>query len=547
MTEETRNDELQAEESVAEEQKTEHVYVTDRLTEEQDALPVEEDSAGTEVESDEPETMESMLEMYGDGEEIQRGKVVQGTVVNAVDGGWLIDVGYKCEGFLPAREWSHRVLVEDADEPQVDDKISVQVVSIRHGEEAQLTVSRWRSEFDRRWNELEHKLSESDVLTVRGIRKVKGGLMVECCGLEGFVPISHLAEEGRGVNPGKFVGEEFEAKLLERDKKKHRLVFSRRQIVEETLSSEREDFYANVSEGTVLDGEVSSITSFGVFVNVGPMDGLVHMSELSWKRNIKPKEMFKKGDPVKVKVIGIDREKNRLSLSIKQTQDDPWLSAADRWKPNDRATGIVTNVTDFGAFIEVEPGIEGLIHIGDLSWTRIKHPRDVLRKGQEVEVVVLDVDMEKKRMSLGYKQLNDPWSDVATRYSKDQDIEVKVVRLADFGAFVEIEEGVEGLIHISQLSTRRVEKPGDVLEEGQQVTARIIEINPAERRMRLSISALEEPAHQQQPQQQRRPREDDRRRGRTDRQDHDRQPKNVGNDGEASVSIGELLKNSMQD
>lgn len=547
MTEEIRNEKLQAEESAVE-LNTEHVYGTDMETDEQDSVPVQENSTGTEVESDEPETMESMLELYGDGEEIQRGKVVQGTVVNAVDGGWLIDVGYKCEGFLPAREWSHRVLVEDADEPKVDDKISVQVVSIRHGEEAQLTVSRWRSEFDRRWNELEHKLSESDVLTVRGIRKVKGGLMVESCGLEGFVPISHLAEEGRGVNPGKFVGEEFEAKLLERDKKKHRLVFSRRQIVEETLSSEREDFYTNVSEGTVLDGEVSSITSFGVFVNVGPMDGLVHMSELSWKRNIKPKEMFRKGDPVKVKVIGIDREKNRLSLSIKQTQDDPWLSAADRWKANDRATGVVTNVTDFGAFIEVEPGIEGLIHIGDLSWTRIKHPRDVLRKGQEVEVVVLDVDMEKKRMSLGYKQLNDPWADVATRYSKDQDIQVKVVRLADFGAFVEIEEGVEGLIHISQLSTRRVEKPGDVLAEGQEVTARVIEINPAERRMRLSISALEEPSQQpQQQQQQRRPRDDDRRRGRTERQDHDRQPKNVGNDGEASVSIGELLKNSMQD
>ncbi|MBL3539302.1 S1 RNA-binding domain-containing protein [Aminivibrio sp.] len=496
--------------------------------------------SGESGETTEMESMESILEQYGEVEELHRGKVVTGTVVNAVDGGWLVDVGYKCEGFLPAKEWSHKVLVEDSEEPAPGDKIQIQVVSIRHGEEAQLLVSRWRCEFDRRWTELENKLAQNEVVSVTGLRKVKGGLMVECCGLEGFVPISHLAEEGRGVNPGKFVGEVFEAKLMEKDKKKHRLVFSRRLIVEESLMEEREKFYADVQEGTILDGEVSSITSFGVFVNVGPMDGLVHMSELSWKRNIKPKEMFKKGDPVKVKVIGIDREANRLSLSMKQIKDDPWMTAADRWKPQDKTRGVVTNVTDFGAFVEVEPGIEGLIHIGDLSWTRIKHPRDVLRKGQEVDVVVLDVDMEKKRMSLGYKQLNDPWNNVLSRYSKDQDLTVKVVRLADFGAFVEVEEGVEGLIHISQLSTKRVEKPQDVLSEGQEVVARIIEINPADRRMRLSISALEEPA-------QRRPRDDDRKKGRQDRREHDNQMKPVMNDGEASVTIGELFRNSMQE
>ena len=486
----------------------------------------------------EMESMEAILEQYGEVEEIHRGKVVTGTVVNATEDGWLIDVGYKCEGTLPNREWTHKVLVEDSEKPAPGDKIQVQVVSIRHGEEAQLTVSRWRCEFDRRWSELEARLAENEVITVKGLRKVKGGLMVNCCGLEGFVPISHLAEEGRGVNPGKFVDDEFEVKLLEKDKRKHRLVFSRRAIVEESLQSERENFYATVNEGDVLDGEVSSITSFGVFVNVGPLDGLVHMTELSWKRNIKPKEMFKKGDPVKVRVIGIDKEENRLSLSMKQTQEDPWLTAASRWKANDRTKGIVTNVTDFGAFVEVEPGIEGLVHIGDLSWTRIKHPRDVLRKGQEVEVVVLDVDMDKKRMSLGYKQINDPWSDVLSKYSRDQDLTVKVVRLADFGAFVEVEEGIEGLIHISQLSTKRVDKPQDVLTEGQETMARIIEINPGERRMRLSISALEEPAEQK-------PRGEDRKKGRPDRREQELQQKAHMNDGEASVTIGDLFNSSL--
>ena len=509
------------------------------MTEEMKVEGIQQKAAGPAENAETMESMESILEQYDEVGELHRGKIVTGTVVEAVEGGWLVDVGYKCEGFLPSKEWSHKILVGDGEEPAIGEKINIQVVSIRHGEESQLLVSRWRCEFDRRWNELETLLAQNDVVPVKGIRKVKGGLMVECCGLEGFVPISHLAEEGRGINPGKFVDEVFDAKLMEKDKKKHRLVFSRRLIVEEKLTSERDSFYQNVQEGTVLDGEVSSITSFGVFVNVGPIDGLVHMSELSWKRNIKPKEMFKKGDPVKVKVIGIDRENNRISLSMKQTQDDPWTTAASRWKANDRARGVVTNVTDFGAFVEVEPGIEGLIHIGDLSWTRIKHPRDVLRKGQEVDVVVMDVDMEKRRMSLGYKQLNDPWNEVANRYSKDQDLTVKVVRLADFGAFVEIEEGVEGLIHISQLSTKRVEKPQDVLSEGQEVMARIIEVNPSERRMRLSISALEE-------QSVRRSRDEDRKKRQSDRTEHDRQQKVVMNDGEASVSIGDLLK-GMQD
>ena len=222
-------------------------------------------------------------------------------------------------------------------------------------------------------------------------------------------------------------------------------------------------------ETDILDGVVNSQTSFGLFVTVGPMDGLVHVSEISWQRSSKKRETYKKGDEVKVKVIGIDQEHNKISLSIRQAQGDP----------------------DFGAFVEVEPGIEGLIHIGDLSWSRIKTPSEVIRKGQEVETVVLDIDPEKKRMSLGYKQLNDPWKGVEERYTKGQDIQVKVVRLADFGAFVEIEKGVEGLIHISQLSTHRVEKPGDVLQEGQEVTARVLEVNPAERRIRLSISAIE--------------------------------------------------------
>jgi small subunit ribosomal protein S1 len=437
------------------------------------------------------ETMESMMEQIALSD-LHKGEIRTGTVIGETENGWLVDVSYKCEGYLPAKEWTHRILVGDAEKPKIGDSVEVQVVSIREGEEAQLLLSRWRHEFDRRWAEFEDKLAQDEIIQVKALRKVKGGLMVDCCGLEGFIPISHLAADGRGVNLNKFMGEVFDVKLLEKDRRKHRIVFSRKSLVEKEAAEQRAKFYEEVSEGNVIEGEVSSLTDFGVFVNIGAVDGLVHMSEVSWKRSVRIRDAFKKGDRVTVKVIGIDRENDRISLSIRQVEGDPWNSVVDRLKKGLLITGPVTNVTDFGAFVEIEPGVEGLIHIGDISWARIRHPKEVFRKGQEVQVQVLDIDTDKRRISLGYKQLNDPWKDVDQRYARGQDIKVKVVRLADFGAFVEVEDGVEGLIHISQLSTKRVEKPGDVLQEKQEVVARVIEVSPEQRRMRLSISALEE-------------------------------------------------------
>ena len=494
------------------------------------------------------ETMESIMEQMGGFEDIHRGKVVEGVVVDAREDGWLVDVGYKCEGFLPRKEWTHRVLVESVDEPKVGDKVRVQVTNISQGEEAQLTLSRWRCEFDERWNRLEEELEKSEIIEVRGLRKVKGGLIVDCFGIEGFIPISHLAEEGRGVNPGRLIDQMFPVKMIERDRRKRRFVLSRRSILEEEMGAEREKFYETVHEGDVLEGEVSSITTFGVFVNLGVVEGLVHITELAWQRNAKAKDLVAKGDKVTVKVIGIDREKNRISLSIRQTLSDPWDTVAERWTKGTQTEGTVTNMTDFGAFVELEPGVEGLIHIGDLSWSRIKHPKEVLKKGQKVEVVVLDVDLERKRISLGYKQLNDPWMGVETRFPKDSDVTVKVIRLADFGAFVELEPGIEGLIHISQLSRQRVEKPGDVLQMGQEVTARILEVDPTTRRIRLSLKAL-------QPEEERRPREEgaperEPRERRPRRDDGDRRPRESRSQvptEEMTVTLGDFLKSQEEE
>ncbi len=488
------------------------------------------------------ESMESMYDGYL-SEEIHKGKVVEGEIVGSTETGWLVNVNYKCEGFLPRSEWTHRVLVDEASEPQKGDKVRVQVVNVGQGEEAQLLVSRWRPEFDERWSRIEKESSENEILSVSGLRKIKGGLIVDCCGIEGFIPISHLAQEGRGVNPGRFVGETFNVKILEKERSKRRLVLSRRELVEREAQSQRENFYSRVTEGDVVEGTVSSITSFGIFISLGnDMEGLVHISEIAWQRNVKPREQYKRGDTIKVKVLGLDKETNRISLSIRQTLQDPWETVSERWHIGDRTTGTVTNLTDFGAFVEIEPGIEGLIHIGDLSWHRIKHPKEVLRKGQSVEVQVLEVDMDRKRIGLGYKQLNDPWNGVEERFQARQDVPVKVVRLADFGAFVQLEEGVEGLIHISQLSRQRVEKPGDVLQEGQEIVARILEINPAERRIRLSLSAIEDEKERKNRDEDRKGRDEARpRRAPESRKSHE--PAYQPDD--TSVTIGDVLKNML--
>ena len=470
-------------------------------TAQEESQPVTEQAQETAAPVQQEESMQELLDQYGSAVRLRKGQILTGTVVGKNEAGWLVNVGFKCEGVLPEKEYTNHALIETGPEPKPGDVIEVEVVSVTDREEAQLLLSRWRHELDKRWDALDAYLKENKVVQVRGVSRIKGGLMVECGGLEGFIPVSHLTLAGRGANPSNFVGQNIKVKVLDHDKRKHRLVFSRRELLEEAEAERKAKFYERVHEGDIVEGEVSSLTDFGVFVNLGELDGLVHVTELTWKRNIKIRDMFKKGDKVTVKVVGIDKEHDRISLSIKQVTGDPWDTMSERIHKGDIMKGTVTNLTDFGAFVELEPGIEGLIHVGDISWKRITKPRDVLRKGQEVDVIVLEADQEKRRISLGSKQLHDPWANITERYAKGQDIPVKVVRLADFGAFVEVEEGIEALIHISQISRKRIEKPADVLSEGQEVTARILEVDPEQRRMRLSMSALEpepekEPASQ---------------------------------------------------
>ena len=455
-----------------------------------DELRTNEENATDEV------TMEQLMQQY-DAEttdKYQRGKIVEGKVIDENEEGWLVDVNYKCEGFLPRREWTTQSLTDNTPMPKIGDTIKVQIMSMGKGDEAQLGLSRWRVVFDECWKAVEEAAEKGETVTVTGIRKVKGGLIASYKGIEGFIPVSQLSETGRGANVDQFVGKEFEAKLVERDRRKRRLVFSRRLIAEEEAKALKDAFFANAEEGSILEGTVVSVPTFGAFVSLGAVEGLVHISELGWKRSGKPSDVVSVGDKVKVKIIKLDKENGKISLSIKQTQPDPWENAAANWPKGTVTEGRVVSLTDFGAFVEIEPGLEGLVHIGDLSWKRVKKASDVLKKGDKVKVSIIDVDMDRKRLSLGYKQLHDPWAEIDEKYKPGQEVPAKIVRLADFGAFAQLEDGIEGLVHISQICGKRIEHPKEAIEIGQEVTARILGVDPVARRIRLSLRTAEEEA-----------------------------------------------------
>ena len=432
-------------------------------------------------------SMEELIKQYDAKVNFRRGSVVEGTVARQTDEGWLVDFGFKCEGLLPKDEWTQPSLVETVAEPKAGDKISVQLVSTGSGEEPQPLLSRAKMEYAKRWRMLEAQTEENPVVTIKGLRATKGGLVVNAFGLEGFIPVSHICLRGQGITPAKLVDTEFEAKLIEKDKRKHRIIFSRTALLEGEFQKLREEFFATAHEGDIVEGPVTSVADFGIFVNLNGVEGLVHATELGYRRGAKPKDLYKKGDQVKAKILKINTETGKVSLSIKATLPNPWETIAERFAPGTVFTGRVTSLTNFGAFVELEPGIEGLIHIGDLSWKRIKSASEVVQKGQDVTAIVIDINTEAKRISLGYKQLNDPWKGIAEKYPKDSQIEVKIARIADFGAFAKIEDDIDGLIHISQISNERIKHPGEVLKIGDTVTARVLEVNEEERRIRLSL------------------------------------------------------------
>jgi small subunit ribosomal protein S1 len=419
----------------------------------------------------------------------QEGEIVRGMVVGISDQYVLIDIGYKSEGVVAREEFLDRqgnLTVKRGDEVDV-------LIKSLENQDGYAVLSRADAMRVQSWERLRRAHQTHETINGRVVERIKGGLKVDLEGVGAFLPGSQI--DVRPVrNPDSFIGQEIEVRVIKLNRKRGNVVVSRKAVLEESATQKKSETLANIEEGVVLEGTVKNITDYGAFIDLGGIDGLLHIIDMSWGRITSPNEILKVGDEIQVKVLKFDREKERISLGYKQLLPDPWQIVAERYPIDSRVRGKVVSLTDYGAFIEIEPGVEGLVHVTEMTWSkRLKHPSKILSIGQEVEAVVLEVDSHNRRISLGIKQTStDPWDTLPGRYHIGSRVSGKVRSLTDFGAFVEIEDGIDGLVHVSDISwTKRIKHPSDVLKKGQQVDAVITNIDVDNRRLSLSIKDLE--------------------------------------------------------
>jgi small subunit ribosomal protein S1 len=507
---------------------------------------------------------------------LEEGQILRGTVIDITPDHVTVDVGYKSEGQIPMQEFLKR-------DKKVDVKIGDQIdvfLEKKESEEGLLTLSKEKADKITIWREISRSCREGEVIEGEIVSKVKGGLSVDIGPIRAFLPGSQVdLKPVRNLDA--LIGQRFKFKVIKFNRKRNNIVLSRRILLDEERKQLREETLKNLKEGDIVEGTVKNLTDYGAFVDLGGMDGLLHITDISWGRIGHPSEKLSVGDRIRVKILHFDREKEKVSLGLKQALPDPWESVSERYPTGSRTKGKVVNVTDYGVFVELEEGIEGLVHISELTWSKkmkhpskvvrtgdtvevmvldcdpikrrislgmkqvepnpwaviqekypvgtkvvgrvktvtdfgifigfdegvdglvhvsemswtkkIKHPGELYKKGQQVEAVVLNIDPDNERFSLGIKQITpDPWKDVARRYRKGDVVVGKVTNVTDFGAFVELEEGIEGLVHVSEISREKVEKPSDVLKVGDTLSAVVLHIDPHERRIGLSIKGLKE-------------------------------------------------------
>lgn len=518
---------------------------------------------------------EKTAKMYEDTlKPFTQGSIVKGRIVEVRDDAVLVDIGYKSEGIISAEEF------RDISELKPNDEVDVLLEEIED-DDGNIVLSRQKAEQKRMWDSVLASAGEGSVIQGEIKSRIRGGLIVDINGVKGFLPGSQIdVVPVRNVDD--YIGKTFDFKIMKISRERRNIVLSRRELIEQRRRDKKKQLLSEIQVGQSRPGVVKNITDFGVFVDLGGLDGLLHITDMSWGRISHPSKLVKVGDSIDVMVLNVDIERERVSLGLKQktvnpwdrveekypvgskvrgkvvnlvpygafieiepgveglvhvseiswvqrvnrasdvlsvgeeveavvlsinradqkislgirqTCPNPWDDIAARYPVGTRVTGTVRNFTYYGAFVQIEEGIDGMIHISDMSWTRkINHPSEVLKKGDQIEVVILDVDSANQRIGLGLKQAQeDPWTSIASRFNIGQVVEGNVVKLAPFGAFVELEEGVDGLIHISQFSNERVENARDVLQVGQSVKARVVKIDPVERRIALSIKALSVP------------------------------------------------------
>jgi small subunit ribosomal protein S1 len=432
-----------------------------------------------------------MLEMIQSYEEtlaeIREGQIVRGRVVNVLETEVLVDVGFKSEGTIPLDEF------RDGESIQMGDVYDVYLESIEN-QDGVISLSKEKADFLKVWDDIKRAFDAGQV--VHGVvdRRIKGGLVANLMGVDAFLPGSQVALR-QVPDLDALIGETFEFRIIKINKRRRNIVVSRRVVLEEEREKKKKKLIAELEKGQIRKGTVKNITDFGAFVDLGGIDGLLHITDLTWGRVSHPSEVVNIGDEVEVKVLEFDKDRERISLGLKQLQAYPWADVEAKYPEGTLVKGKVVSITNYGAFVELEKGIEGLIHISEMSWTRnVRHPSKVVSIGDEVEAMVLKVDRENEKISLGLKQAEpDPWETLAERYPPGTQISGKVRNLTDFGAFVEVEEGIDGLVHISDMSwTKRVRHPKEIVKKGDSVEVVILDINKDKRRISLGIKQLAE-------------------------------------------------------
>jgi len=436
------------------------------------------------------DSMESVMDMYEESfKRFAEGEVVTGRIISIDKDQVLIDIGYKSEGQVRIQEF----LDENGNiTANVGDTIEV-MVEWWDDEDERVLLSKDKAANIKIWESIKTSYDEEGTVKGKITNRVKGGFSVDI-GVPAFLPGSQ-ADLRPIRNLDEMVGKEFDFKILKYNRKRSNIVLSRRAILEKELEEKRSTTLSTIEEGKVVEGIVKNITEYGVFVDLGGVDGLLHITDISWGRVKHPSELFSIGDPITVKILNLDLENERVSLGMKQLTEDPWSTAVEKYAVGSRVTGKVVSLTDYGAFIELEEGIEGLIHVSEMSWTRkIRHPSKVVSVGDEVEAVVLDIKPESRRISLGMKQVvPNPWDVISEKYPIGTTIEGKLKNITDFGLFIGIDEGIDGLVHISDISwTKRIKHPSELYKKGDVVQAIVLDIEKENERFSLGIKQLQE-------------------------------------------------------
>jgi small subunit ribosomal protein S1 len=434
----------------------------------------------------EPNAMGQWLALYEQSlQDIEEGEIVRGRVLKIDDKEVTVDVGFKSEGVIPVEEFP------DLEGVKVGDEIEV-FLEKTENQDGLVVLSKQRADFVKVWDRVKGAADRGELVEGRLVRKIKGGVVVDLYGVEAFLPGSQIALR-QVQNVDAIINQSMEFKIIKLNKRRRNIVVSRRSVLEEHRAKQKSEIIQDLAKDQLREGIVKNITDFGAFVDLGGIDGLLHITDMSWGRVSHPSELVSIGEKIKVKVLSFDPEKERISLGMKQLTPYPWEDVDKRYTVGTKVNGRVVSITDYGAFVELEKGIEGLIHISEMSWTRhVRHPSKVVAIADEVETMILKIDKENEKISLGLKQTEpDPWLTLDQRFPIGTRLQGKVRTLTNFGAFVEIEEGIDGLVHISDMSwTRRVSHPSELLKKGDKIDIIVLAIDKDARRISLGLKQV---------------------------------------------------------